>query len=264
MHNGTITTGKFYPNTIKALYKPRRINQTLDAIKFIESKWSDFVNNQSIAFNGRLFRVDRYIIENNRIEIHLSDTDYKEFVGTRDHDFIGRFGRENAANPLSVGAVIVTKDNKIVLGKRAEDIDIGKSKISVAAGYLDPEKDMVNSANSDNTLDIFSGIKREIYEETGITNRDIVDLVCMGLINNKEKNQINAPFYCKLDISAKEFETNKRPQQAEFSQIIMVDNTVRSIDDFINRPENELSDVLVPTLSMYKSLIRYIGDPINY
>ena len=26
------------------------------------------------------------------------------------------------ANPLSAGAVLVTKDNKIVLGKRAEDI----------------------------------------------------------------------------------------------------------------------------------------------
>lgn len=155
---------------------------------------------------------------------------------------------------------MVTNDNKIVLGKRSKDIDIGKSKNSVAAGYLDPEKDMTNSANSDSAVDIFSGIKREIYEETGITNGDIVGLVCMGLINNKEKNQINAPFYCKLDISAKEFETNKRPQQAEFSQVIMIDNTVRSIDEFINGPENELSDVLVPTLSLYKCLTRYIKD----
>jgi 8-oxo-dGTP pyrophosphatase MutT (NUDIX family) len=261
MENGIITTGNFYPGSINICYVSRRIHQTRDAVKFIESKWSDFVNKTSIAFNGKLFRVDGYnTVENNLIELNLSDTDYKEFVGTRDHEFIRRFGRENAAIPLSVGAVIVTKDNKIVLGKRAKDIDIGKSKISVAAGYLDPEKDIVNSANSDNTLDIFSGIKREIYEETGVTNRDIVGLACMGLIDNKEQNQINAPFYCKLDIFAKEFETNKMPQQAEFSQIIMIDNTVRSIDDFINGPENELSDVLVPTLSMYKSLNRCIKE----
>jgi hypothetical protein len=234
MQNGIIVTGKFYPDNIKTFYEPKRINQTENVVEFIESEWSDFVDKNSTAFNGRLFRVDRYNLkENNLIELHLNDTDYKEFVGTRDYEFIRRFGSENAANPLSVGAVMVTNDNKIVLGKRSKDIDIGKSKNSVAAGYLDPEKDMTNSANSDSTVDIFSGIKREIYEETGITNGDIVGLVCMGLINNKEKNQINAPFYCKLDISAKEFETNKRPQQAEFSQVIMIDNTVRSIDEFI-------------------------------
>jgi 8-oxo-dGTP pyrophosphatase MutT (NUDIX family) len=59
-----------------------------------------------------------------------------------------------------------------MLGKRAEGIvDVGKSKVSVVAGYLDPQQDMVNSATANddnNNIDIFSLVKREIYEETGI------------------------------------------------------------------------------------------------
>jgi hypothetical protein len=151
-----------------------------------------------------------------------------------------------------------------VLGKRAEGIvDVGKSKVSVVAGYLDPKQDMVNSAavNADdnaNNIDIFGAVKREIYEETGIIGeKHIIDLICMGLIANKEKNQINVPFYCKLNIPAKEFEVKKRSrsQELEFSQIVIIDNSIRSIDDFINAPENKLSDIIVPTLCIYKYLI---------
>jgi hypothetical protein len=50
-----------------------------------------------------------------------------------------------------------------MLGKRAEGIvDVGKSKVSVVAGYLDPQQDMVNSATANddnNNIDIFSLVK---------------------------------------------------------------------------------------------------------
>lgn len=157
---------------------------------------------------------------------------------------------------------MVTKDNKIVLGKRAEDIvDVGKSKVSVVAGYLDPKQDMVNSDAADddnNNIDIFSAVKREIYEETGIIEeKHIIDLMCMGLIANKENNQINIPFYCKLNIPAKEFEVkNSSSSQKEFSKIIIIDNSVQSIDDFISATENQLSDIIIPTLWIYKDLIQ--------
>jgi hypothetical protein len=75
--------------------------------------------------------------------LKLSDTDFREFVGTRGHEFIRIYGRKQSANPLSVGAALVTMDNRIILGKRsAARIDAGKSTISVPAGYIDPEKKM--------------------------------------------------------------------------------------------------------------------------
>jgi ABC-type Fe3+-citrate transport system substrate-binding protein len=119
-----------------------------------------------------------------------------------------------------------------MLGKRPEGIvDVCKSKVSVVACYLDPQQDMVNSATANddnNNIDIFSLVKREIYEETGIIEeKHIVDLICMGLIDNKEKNQINVPFCCKLNIPAK----------------------------VGNASENELSDIIVPSLCIYDETI---------
>lgn len=258
-----IAKGKFYPNNINIFYKSKRINQSKDAIQFIETKWTYIAANNPSSFNGALFRVDSYNIHNNNnnlIELQLSDTDYKEFIATRTYEFVKRFGIQYTANPLSVGAVLVTKDNKIVLGKRAEDIvDVGKSKVSVVAGYLDPKQDMVNSVDDNNiNINIFSAVKREIYEETGIIEeKHIVDLMCMGLIDNKENNQINMPFYCKLNIPANEFEVkNASSSQEEFSKIVIIDNSVQSIDDFISAPENQLSDIIVPTLWIYKDLIQ--------
>lgn len=263
-----IAKGKFYPDSINVFYKSRKINQSKDARHFIELKWAHFVSNNPNSFNGALFRVDSYNVQNNNtnnnlIELQLSDTDYKEFVGTRDCEFVRRFGIQYTANPLSVGAVLVTKDNKIVLGKRAEHIvDVGKSKVSVVAGYLDPKQDMVNSATDNdngNNIDIFSAVKREIYEEIGIIEeKHIVDLICLGLIDNKEKNQINVPFCCKLNIPAKEFEVKDKssPHELEFSKIVIIDNSVKSIDDFINAAKNELSDIIIPTLCIYKNLIQ--------
>jgi 8-oxo-dGTP pyrophosphatase MutT (NUDIX family) len=261
-----IIAGRFYDSDIKVIYRHKRLNQTNNALQFIESNWKEFVKNNTKSFNGKLSRVDScYIRKKNKngkenlIELQLSDTDYKEFVGTRGYEFIRRYGREQSANPLSVGAVLVTRDNRIILGERsAAGIDAGKSTISVPAGYIDPKKDVTSTSNKNNknSIDIFNAIRREIYEEIGIEEKDIGDLICIGLIDNKEQNQISASFYCKLTILSKELMKKNGPKkEAEFSQIIMIENSVQSIDDFINASQDELSDIIVPTLEMYKNLI---------
>jgi 8-oxo-dGTP pyrophosphatase MutT (NUDIX family) len=256
-----ITEGKFIPKDIRTLYKRnKRLSQSQEALQFIETKWNEFVSNSSKAFNGRLFRVDKYdTVTNNYIELQLSDTDYKEFVGTRDHEFVNKFGKEYTANPLSVGALMVTQDYKIILGKRsAVDTDIGKNKISVIGGYLDPSNDLSNRNNK--IVDIFQAVTREIYEETGINNKNIVELICIGLIDNKEHNQINLPFYTKLDISAEQIKAHiTTPQEKEFSQIITINSSVQSIIQFLDtykgQEEEQLSDIVIPTLTIYKDLV---------
>jgi predicted NUDIX family phosphoesterase len=113
-----------------------------------------------------------------------------------------------------------------------------------------------NNKNNENSIVIFNAIRREIYEEIGIEEKDIGDLMCMGLIDNKDQNQISASLYCKLTILSKELMKKEGSKnEAEFSQIILVENSVQSIDDFINTSQNELSDIIVPTLEVYKSSI---------
>src|SRR2546423_3611167 len=105
IHYQILTQGKFYSYDIMIFYNHNsRIIQSLERLEFIESKWREFTSNNPKTFNGRLFRVDDYNIlssKNNLIELQLGNTDYKEFIGTQDPEFINRFGKKYTANPLS-------------------------------------------------------------------------------------------------------------------------------------------------------------------
>jgi hypothetical protein len=72
-----IGSSNIYPDNINIFYKLKRINQSKDAIQFIESKWRHFVSNNPNSFNGALFHVDSYNIQNNNnnnlIELQLKD-----------------------------------------------------------------------------------------------------------------------------------------------------------------------------------------------
>lgn len=154
---------------------------------------------------------------------------------------------------------MVTSDNKLVFGKRSSVIDAEKNTISVVAGYLDPRKDFVRQTNSDSNhkIDIFYGIQREIQEETGIQHVDIVHLFCIGLIDNKQHNQMNIPFCANLSMSSNEIiKKREKLSNIEFSELLFIDNTKQSISKLIEMYANKFSDLMVPILGIYTMLFK--------
>jgi 8-oxo-dGTP pyrophosphatase MutT (NUDIX family) len=261
-----LVKGKFGPEELVANYTPVRTDYSRNALQLINSKWEEFIKFNPKSFNGPLFRVESWSTYAHkrrvRIRLDVGDTDYKEFVGTRDPEFIKAIGREKIANPLSVGAVLITGDNKIILGRRSSTIDGSKSSISIVAGYLDPRKDLKNISKNGiksgqvRSVDIFYGITREIFEETGVKVNHIVDLFCIGLIDNKEQKQMNLPFYARLNISSDEVISKSTTiSDPEFSDIFFIGNTEQSIGKFIKSKSNKFSDLLIPTLKIYTEFI---------
>jgi 8-oxo-dGTP pyrophosphatase MutT (NUDIX family) len=264
--NEIMIKGKFGRDCLKVRYNPGRQSYGHKANELIELKWNEFLELNPKSYNGPLFRVNKWSDFNSRdglqkIELHLTDTDYKEFVGTRNPEFIATFGKKQISNPLSVGAVLITEDNKLILGRRSSSIDGSKYALSVIAGYLDPQKDILHIHNKDGSdyvdiVDIFHGIEREIYEETGIAAYDVVELVCLGIIANRKQNQMNIPFCGTLNISSDEVITKRsETQDSEFSEILFVQNDLRSINEFMNTQSNEFSDLLNSTLGIYSDVI---------
>jgi 8-oxo-dGTP pyrophosphatase MutT (NUDIX family) len=245
--NEIMIKGKFGRDCLKVRYNPGRqsYGHKANELIFRVNKWSDFNSRDGLQ----------------KIELHLTDTDYKEFVGTRNPEFIATFGKKQISNPLSVGAVLITEDNKLILGRRSSSIDGSKYALSVIAGYLDPQKDILHIHNKDGSdyvdiVDIFHGIEREIYEETGIAAYDVVELVCLGIIANRKQNQMNIPFCGILNISSDEVITKRsETQDSEFSEILFVQNDLRSINEFMNTQSNEFSDLLNSTLGIYSDVI---------
>jgi len=72
------------------------------------------------------------------------------------------FGQDNIVRPLSIGTMIITTDDKWIIGRRLETHDY-QGYYTLVAGYMDPDKDIL-----DFKPDPLVAIKRELKEETGI------------------------------------------------------------------------------------------------
>lgn len=72
---------------------------------------------------------------------------------------------------------------------------------------------------------------------------------------NKNQNQMNIPFCGTLNISADEVVAKRsKTQDSEFSEILFVQNDLRSINEFMNAQSNEFSDLLNSTLEIYSDV----------
>lgn len=236
-------SGKFTHQKIKITYEQKRLNQAKDVLQFIESKWNDAIAKSPKLYNGKLFRVAKTMVQPDMIQLHLEDTDYKEYLGTRNNDFLTKFGSENISNPLSVGAVVQTRDNKLLFGRR-HFTEWQEGKIAIASGYVDPEHDMHNG-----NPDIFHSVVRELSEEFNIRNCVIKNIICYGLIFNKIQQQTYIPFLITLENNSEDVSINTIYD--EFSNLIKIENDKKTISAFIIKNKNELSDITVPSLQLH-------------
>ncbi len=53
------------------------------------------------------------------------------------------FGQDNIVRPLSIGTMIITTDNKWIIGRRLETHDY-QGYYTLVAGYMDPDKDILD------------------------------------------------------------------------------------------------------------------------
>ena len=242
-----IHKGKFTEEMVHTSYVKGRINQAEEVLEVIEDKWKKSCVHNTKLFNGELFRLVNYNIENDLIEFNLSDTDYKEYVGTRDIDFVSRFGNDKSSNPISVGAILVTLDNKIILGERSNDVDSQKSKIAVIGGNADPRYDFIQDKP-----DIFGAMRREIVEELGIRENLISDLRIIGLVSNLERYQTFIPFQGKILLNVDQIHDFDKK---EFSRIVILDNSEKSVIEFLTKMRNSLSDITEATFEIYSEFI---------
>jgi len=66
---------------------------------------------------------------------------------------------------------------------------------------------------------------------------------------------MNIPFCGTLIISSDEVVTKRsKTQDSEFSELLFVQNDLRSINEFINAQSNEFSDLLTSTLQIYSDV----------
>jgi 8-oxo-dGTP pyrophosphatase MutT (NUDIX family) len=112
-------------------------------------------------FDGALFRVDRADVRDGVLSLELSNTTYREYVGTRRPELRAMRGQELLADPLAVCLVAETLDGYLLVERRGS-VDAHAGSRHVIGGFAERTVDVIDGLPAP-----FLAIERECIEETG-------------------------------------------------------------------------------------------------
>jgi 8-oxo-dGTP pyrophosphatase MutT (NUDIX family) len=204
--------GILLPENIDCLYSPNRVEFRENEESFIEREWEKEVKRNPTTFDGKLFHVKSHSFSQSGLVLDTCKSSFKEWLGTKNRAFkeVSGVSENRIIRPLSIGSMIVTADNKWVIGRRVKAHGfIGQ--YAVVGGYMDPDKDLLNSKPNP-----FFAVRREIEEETGIDKKwDIDNVLCLGL---SDIDQPYLAFNVHLKISYEEL-ISKIPEERELGKL---------------------------------------------
>ena len=124
-------------------------------------------------FDGPMCRLEGWDASPDRLELRLSKTSYKAFLGTNlcHPELADSFGRQILANPVGVSPLLLSSDGFIMMGRRNDSVAYYPRRIHPFAGALE-ERD---------NLDIFAALARELREELRLGPEQIVAARCTGI-----------------------------------------------------------------------------------
>jgi hypothetical protein len=205
--------GSFTPSQVKVYLRPTPRPTTPELEKIIAREWeirmAEARRTGRDLFNGELLRYISHETANTQRsrtsqseiieELHLTvgPTCYRDFVGTNlyNHDRLTEFGWHQFANPIGTTAILRTTDQFIVLGRRSSRVAYHAEHVHTFGGALEP-RDRI----SEDRIDPFSSVRRELHEEAALSESDISELICVGLIRDKEIHQPELLFEAELNI----------------------------------------------------------------
>jgi len=246
MSSKSLISGFFDEQHVTIRFEHKNYTRNKDALEYIKKQWNKIVQEKPSMFAGDLVRVVKSNSDSEHIRLYTIHTTYDDFYVTQTKSFQEKFPNELISNPLSVGCILVTNDNYLVLGIRNKQVAVEPGKITVVSGMVD-DKDIVDFKK----VDLFSCINREIEEEIGVKPKEISDLLCIGLVDSKYGQNTHVPFFGRTNLHFNEI--LQRENDGEFSEIIKLGNSEIEISAILNN-NNNLSDILVPTLQIYLKL----------
>lgn len=162
--------------------EPESQEVSQDIIDIVKEQREEAESSGAEFYNGPLIRVQDHEVEDEKLNLNIQNTNYFSHVGTRKRP---ELVKKDRADPLSVGAHLITSDNYLVLGERSRLVELGGGEYQLAgAGFIeDPELQYERSLNAQPS----SPIHREIEEEINLDQTQIKGPVPSALIGAVHK-----------------------------------------------------------------------------
>lgn len=191
-------------------------------------------------YNGPLVRVRDFEVDNGILGLKLQNTNYFSHAGTRERPGLGK---ENRADPLSVGALLTTSDEMMVLGEKSGLVEYGEGEYQLpGAGFVEEVEESLDSEPGDS-------IYRELNEEVNLNSEDLESIepeALVGAVHRQPMLVYNAE--TELDSGEVVDQWSRQPEEErEFSKLMFVpeaniDKALEGEADVITSRNGELEE----------------------
>jgi 8-oxo-dGTP pyrophosphatase MutT (NUDIX family) len=165
--------GKWAPQQLQITHTSSTQHSNPELDELIERAWQAATARPGVnLFDGEMCRLESWHAEPDRLDLNLSRTTYKRFLGTNlmHPQLADRFGPQVLANPVGVSPALLTADNFLMMGRRNASVAYYPDRIHPFAGALDPDDS-----------DPFAAVRRELREELAFTDEDIAEIHLTGI-----------------------------------------------------------------------------------
>ena len=178
-------------------------------------------------FNGNLFGLKSWSFSKNSLFIELFNTNYKEYVGTRQEGLNINLDA-SLANPIAICIVLVTKDNYIVMEKR-NGVDVYEGSYHVIGGFMDRDREL----KFDPKPDPFYAIESEVFEELRLSiYGEVKNLI--GLVYDHKTPHPEICFHFNTSKSLEEIQKNVISiESGEVTGVFGVKNDAEKLQEYI-------------------------------
>ncbi|XP_060614406.2 uridine diphosphate glucose pyrophosphatase NUDT22 isoform X1 [Anolis sagrei] len=234
----------------------------------IEATWAERCKQNPWLFDGDKFRLHSVKLDGAVLTFLLGLTCYKDFVGTNLGDGAARlqqqgwedFGDRQAylAQPLGVGAMLHTADDKFVFLKRSLLVGEAPGKVDIPGGHPEPQVVRGSTAlegpichqdlQGDLVVqELFSSVLREIQDEVNLPSATLSSPVLLGIARNETSaGRCSVEFYVRCSLTSEEvrhYYAIGGPEAQESTSVIFVNR-----EDVLTMEQNgELWKELCPS-----------------
>ncbi len=196
------------PDRIKLAWVDDETATSPELEALVESNWqaklAEARQSGRRLFNGPMVRLVGWQCDGTSVTFTVGPTDYRRHLGTNYllGNRVEEVGIAAFANPVGTSANIITSDGYLLFGRRASDLACHAGYLHCIGGTLDL---------GDN-LDLFAAMRREIREELLVSDAEILDLTCTGMVRDKSIHQPEVLFDSSLGLSKDEVMSRFDPQ----------------------------------------------------
>lgn len=221
----------------------------------IESHWEkemrDAQQKNKLLFNGPIYRLENHYIEDDILEVLVSNTNFKELMGTNffHPELADKYGKSSLSNAIALSTFLQSSDGKFIFVKRSENIYFGEGLWHLIAGQFSIEP---GTGGADSA---FRVLEKELHEEAGITQDQIEQCVCLGLITSRLYHKPELVFFTKVSIPAKEIATMIEHAHDDFEHEEIALINENELENFF--AQKQCTSIALGNYYLYKKIMTY-------